>query len=60
MYSMKEAHCKKTNSREGLHPKEKTKLFSVESLLDLTETIATLTIGAGFLLLVAACLSTLQ
>ena len=30
-----------------------------EALLNLTETIATLTIGAGFLLLVAACLASL-
>ena len=28
-----------------------------DALLDLTETIATLTIGGGFLLLVAACLA---
>lgn len=30
-----------------------------EALLDLTETIATLAIGGGFLLLVAACLAAL-
>ena len=30
-----------------------------DALLDLTETIATLTIGGGFLLLVAACLAAL-
>lgn len=36
---------------------EKRKLFSVDSLLDLTETIATMAMGAGFLLLVAAWLA---
>lgn len=39
--------------------KEGKKARRLEALLDLTETIATLTIGAGFLLLVATCLSTL-
>ncbi len=38
---------------------EEKKVSRFEALLNLTETIATLTIGAGFLLLVAACLATL-
>ncbi len=39
--------------------KEEKRSRRFEALLDLTETIATLTIGAGFLLLVAACLAAL-
>ncbi len=39
--------------------KEEKRSRRFETLLDLTETIATLTIGAGFLLLVAACLAAL-
>ncbi len=39
--------------------KEEKKTRRFEALLNLTETIATLTIGAGFLLLVAACLAAL-
>ncbi len=39
--------------------KEEKRSLRFEALLDLTETIATFTIGAGFLLLVAACLATL-
>ncbi len=38
---------------------EKKRFFSVETLLDLTETIATMAMGAGFLLMVAALLAAL-
>ena len=40
-------------------PKEKVGLFSVDTLLNLTETIATMAMAAGFLLLVAAWLASL-
>ncbi len=40
-------------------PKEDKKARRFEALLDLTETIATVTVCAGFLLLVAACLAAL-
>lgn len=44
---------------ESALPKEKEGLFSVDTLLNLTETIATMAMGAGFLLLVAAWLASL-
>ena len=46
-------------TEEVLSTEEKGKFFSVDTLLDLTETIATMTMGAGFLLLVAAWLAAL-
>ena len=45
---------------EVLCPEEKGKFFSVDTLLDLTETIATMAMGAGFLLLIAAWLAALR
>lgn len=60
MYQMKDVNCKNTEAQEAmLHKKDEEKLFSLDTLLNLSETIATMTIGAGFLLLVAACLSAL-
>lgn len=59
MYRMNEVNCKETETRKAILPKKEAKLFSMDTLLNMTETIATLTIGAGFLLLVAACLSAL-
>ena len=46
-----DAGAPSTVTVEGKHPRR------FEVLLNLTETIATVTIGAGFLLLVAACLA---
>ena len=58
MYTMNERNQKDTELREDLSPKkEEEPLFSMDALLNLTETIATLVIGGSFLLLVAACLS---
>ena len=51
----KESFC----GEEVLCHEEKGKFFSVDTLLDLTETIATMVMGAGFLLLVAAWLAAL-
>lgn len=49
-----------TTAGKALSPGEKRKFLSMDTLLDLTEAIATLTMGAGFLLLVAACLAALS
>lgn len=59
MYRINEANCKETTTREAMLPEKEEGFFSLDTLLNMTETIATLIIGAGFLLLVAACLSVL-
>ncbi|MBR6825991.1 MAG: hypothetical protein IKM59_05535 [Oscillospiraceae bacterium] len=60
MYRNMEVIVEEQKNRGTLMGMEKsTKRDPVETLLNLTEAIATLTIGAGFLLLVAACLSAL-
>ncbi len=43
--------------REGILRGVKKKVFSVDGLLNLTETIATMAMAAGFLLLIAALLA---
>ena len=60
MYRNMEVIVEEQKNRGGLMAMKKSeKRDPVETLLNLTEAIATLTIGAGFLLLVAACLSAL-
>ena len=60
MYRNMEVIVEEQKNRAGLMAMKKSeKRDPVETLLNLTEAIATLTIGAGFLLLVAACLSAL-
>lgn len=60
MYHTNELHSKPRKTGEGVLPQEeKEKFFSMDTLLNLSETIATMLIGGGFLLLVATCLSTL-
>ena len=66
MYNMKQTNYRRSYGRnyrkmepraDLLPPKTKNKFFSMDTLMNLTETIATLTIGAGCLLLMAACLA---
>lgn len=60
MYRTKEISYRENEAGRVILPREeKEKLFSLDTLLNLSETIATMAIGAGFLLLVAACLSAL-
>ena len=49
----------RTMETKATSGKEEKSFLRFEVLLDLTETVATLTMGAGFLLLVAVCLSAL-
>lgn len=60
MDTMNERNRKDTEGREVMELKgEEEPLFSMDTLLSLTETIATMVIGGSFLLLVAVCLSVL-
>lgn len=63
MYRVKEAVCmmnedpKRVGERRA--PKTKKEFFNMETLLNLTETLATMAMAAGFLLMVAAMLAAL-
>ena len=59
MYRTKEQINKGLEIKEESLCQEGERLFSVDALLNLTETIATMAMAAGFLLLVAAWLASL-
>ncbi len=63
MYRVKEAVCMMNEEPKRLGERKATKakrdFFNMETLLNLTETLATMAMAAGFLLLVAAMLAAL-
>ena len=61
MYRTKEMETGSVTITEcGMIRRMKEKILSVDTLLNLTETIATMAMAAGFLLLVAALLASVR